>query len=246
MARPKKKAPPPGGATESDIQALIAANPPVMVPIGSILIDPNNANTHDRRSIDGIKGSIAKFGQVDPLLVRKATGVLIGGEGRLTAMQELGFTEVEARFLDVDQTTATGLALALNRTQQLSRFDDAIVVAQLQALEADGFDVGSLGWNDAEMTALLTLETAAVAEADGSLEFKGEPGGQAMDDDSPPASEIPPSQVRMVQLFLTVSTFPDFEGMVDALADRYGTANTTDTVMECLRREKNRTQEQVA
>jgi len=157
-----------GPGIPDDVKALIASNPPVMVPTGQVLIDPNNANTHDRRSIDGIKGSIAKFGQVDPLLVRKATGVLIGGEGRLIAMQELGFEMVEVRFLDIDQTTATGLALALNRTQQLSRFDDAIVVAQLQALEADGFDVGSLGWNDAEMTALLTLETASVSEANGS------------------------------------------------------------------------------
>lgn len=242
MARKRKEAESAPDPTADDIKALIAKNPPQMWPISRVLLDPNNANTHDRRSIDGIKGSIAKFGQVEPLLVRKANGVLIGGEGRLLAMQELGFQAVEVRPLDVDQVTATGMALALNRTQQLSTFDDAIVVAQLQAMESDGFDVSALGWNDAEMTALLTLEVPS----NGPLEFKGEHDGAEVADDGAPAGEVPSSQVRMVQLFLTVATFPAFQEMTDELAERYGTANATDTIMECLRRATNRTDEQAA
>jgi hypothetical protein len=50
----------------------------------------------------------------------------------------------------------------------------------------------------------------------------------------------------MVQLFLTVSTFPDFQQMTDDLAEEYGTSNATDTVMECLRRATHRVDDQAA
>ena len=43
----------------------------------------------------------------------------------------------------------------------------------------------------------------------------------------------------MVQLFLTVETFPEFQKIVTGLATQYQTSNTTDTVMECLRRAVN-------
>lgn len=42
------------------------------VPVASLNPDPANARTHDRRNLDAIKASLAKFGQRLPLVVQKA------------------------------------------------------------------------------------------------------------------------------------------------------------------------------
>jgi len=138
-----------------DFGQMIAAVPIEVWPLEDVILDPNNANVHDRRSIDAIKASIAKFGQVEPLILRKSTGILIAGEGRWVAMQELGFAHVEVRPLDVDATTAAMLSLTLNRTAELSHFDFENVAAQLKGFKADGHDLGVLGWADFELQPLL-------------------------------------------------------------------------------------------
>lgn len=144
--------------TSEELKSLIVSMPAEMWSIGDVLVDPNNARIHDRRSIDGIKGSIAKFGQVESLLVRKATSVLIAGEGRLIAMQELGFTHVEVKPLPVDATTAAALSLTLNRTAELSHFDFESVAAQIKGLKSDGFPIDVLGWAAHELEPLLQAE----------------------------------------------------------------------------------------
>jgi hypothetical protein len=138
-----------------DFGQMIAAVPIEVWPLGDVILDPNNANVHDRRSIDAIKASIAKFGQVEPLILRKSTGILIAGEGRWIAMQELGFAHVEVRPLDVDATTAAMLSLTLNRTAELSHFDFESVATQLKGFKADGHDLGVLGWADFEVENLV-------------------------------------------------------------------------------------------
>jgi hypothetical protein len=163
-----------------DLAALIVSIPIERWSIDDVLIDPNNARIHDRKSIDGIKGSIAKFGQVEPLLLRKATKVLIAGEGRLIAMQELGHEHVEVRPLPVDATTAVALSLALNRTAELSHFDFESVAAQINGLKEDGFSVDALGWTDYELGPLLaaTWEPPSVgkgAKGSGSAADEGNP-----------------------------------------------------------------------
>jgi hypothetical protein len=43
------------------------------------------------------------------------------------------------------------------------------------------------------------------------------------------------SHVRMVQLFLDLETFPEFQELVDVLGEHYQTTTPTDTVMRTLR-----------
>ncbi len=118
------------------------------VEVSSLKIDPSNARKHDAKNLEAIKGSLAKFGQVEPLVVRKATGVVIGGNGRLAAMQANGATQCDIVELDIDATQASALALALNRTSELAAWDDDVLSATLKALDADGFDIGAIGFDD--------------------------------------------------------------------------------------------------
>lgn len=66
-------------------------------------------------------------------------------------------------------------------------------------------------------------ETVAIVRTGGEPEGNGN-------------TEPEPSHVRMVQLFLNRENLPEFQGYCERLATEYGTANVTDTVMECLRR----------
>ncbi len=154
---------------EAEFREMISLIPIEVWPIDDVLLDPNNANIHDRRSIDAIRGSVAKFGQVEPLLIRKATSILIAGEGRLIAMKELGFTHVEVRPLPVDATTAAMLSLALNQTAKHSHFDFESVAAQLKGFKSDGQDISVLGWADYELEPLLN---ATAKPTDGKADGK--------------------------------------------------------------------------
>lgn len=123
------------------------------VPLASIHHDPANVRTHGERNLEAIANSLRSFGQVEPLIVQKSTGKVIGGNGRLTAMQSLGWAEADVVELDIDDTRATALGIALNRTAELAEWDDAGLAALLQSLPTDA--QLAAGWDDGELEALL-------------------------------------------------------------------------------------------
>lgn len=54
--------------------------------------DPANARAHGERNLETIRSSLVRFGQAEPLVVHAGTGRVIGGNGRVVAMRELGWT----------------------------------------------------------------------------------------------------------------------------------------------------------
>jgi ParB-like chromosome segregation protein Spo0J len=60
------------------------------MPLADLHLDASNARQHNERNLEAIKGSLARFAQVEPLVVQKSTGRVIGGNGRLVAMRALG------------------------------------------------------------------------------------------------------------------------------------------------------------
>ena len=83
------------------------------VPLGSLHQDPANARQHGERNLEAIRASLRRFGQAEPLVVHKTTGRVIGGNGRLAAMLELGWGECDIVEIAVDEVTATALGIAL-------------------------------------------------------------------------------------------------------------------------------------
>ena len=124
------------------------------VLLASLAPDPANPRTHDERNLDAIRASLARFGQVDPLVVQKATRRVIGGHGRLQAMKALGWTECDIVELELDDLQATALNIALNRTSDLSTFDLPTLGRLLESLqEADALE--GVGFDQAEMDELI-------------------------------------------------------------------------------------------
>ncbi|MCP4592832.1 MAG: ParB N-terminal domain-containing protein [bacterium] len=97
--------------------------------------DPANARRHDQRNLTAIAASLKEFGQVEPLVVQKGTGKVIGGNGRLTALLADGVEHADVVELDIDDTRAAALGIALNRTAELANWDDDALATTLAALQ---------------------------------------------------------------------------------------------------------------
>jgi DNA modification methylase len=148
--------------------------------------DPANARTHDQRNLGAITASLQRFGQAEPLVVHKATGRVIGGNGRLVAMLALGWTECDVVEVDVDEMTATALGIALNRTAELADWDLATLGELLGTLRTEDALAG-VGFDDDEIDELL----AELGLQDGAGE--GEEG--IADDPVPELPEVPVSRL---------------------------------------------------
>ena len=125
------------------------------VPLATLVADPDNARSHPQKNLDAIKGSLAKFKQVEPLVVNKRTGLVIGGNGRLAAMRDLGWTEADVTEVDLDNTQAAALAIALNRTAETAEWEMEQLGTTLQALREDGFDLADIGFDLDDMADMI-------------------------------------------------------------------------------------------
>jgi len=140
------------------------------VPLDALHLDPANARAHSDRNLAAITASLRRFGQAEPLVVHQATGRVIGGNGRLVAMQNLGWTEADVVEVDLDAIEATALGIALNRTADLASWDTPALVALLQELQQEDALLG-VGYETEDIDELL-----AEIEEDVELRDVDDPG----------------------------------------------------------------------
>jgi hypothetical protein len=134
------------------------------VALDGLHVDPSSARLHPERNLEAIRASLARFQQVEPLVVQRATGRVIGGNGRLVAMRALGWKEADVVELDLTETQATALGIALNRTSELADWDLPTLGRLLESLQVEGALEG-VGYNEAELDSLLKELEAANAPA---------------------------------------------------------------------------------
>ncbi len=144
------------------------------VPLDELHLDPVNAREHGDRNMDSIRSSLARFGQAEPLVVLKGTGRVIGGNGRLAAMRDLGWAECDVVEIDTDAVTATALSIALNRTAELAEWNEPVLGQILDSLRTEGAIEG-IGYSGDEIDLLLAEIQADLEDADGELEQDAAP-----------------------------------------------------------------------
>lgn len=117
------------------------------VPLNTLTLDPANARTHSQRGIESIAASLATYGQRTPIVAqKKADGTLIvrKGNGTTQAARSLGWETIAAVIVEESDTTATGYAIADNRTGEFSTWDFDVLEELLGTLEDEelytGFD----------------------------------------------------------------------------------------------------------
>lgn len=120
---------------------------PLLVPIGSISVDPANVRRHPERNLEAIRASLMRFGQQKPI-VCDSRGIVRAGNGTLEAARSLGWTRIARVATALEGSEATAYSIADNRSGDLATWDVESLVTQLQSLEHDGIEPGSLGFTN--------------------------------------------------------------------------------------------------
>jgi DNA modification methylase len=119
--------------------------------IADLTPDPKNARQHDAKNLKAIEGSLTKFGQRKPIVITEA-GVIVAGNGTVTAAKTLGWETIEAVRVPSDWTAdqVKAFALADNRTAELASWEPEVLASQLIELEAAGFEIAEFGFEKVE------------------------------------------------------------------------------------------------
>lgn len=117
------------------------------VALSSLKQDPNNARTHDEDNLKAIVHSLAKFGQIKPIVVSD-DGTIYAGNGTFIAAEALGWKEITIVKMPADWSEEKRMAYALmdNRTGELAEWDKSVLASQLVDLDAQGWDIKELGF----------------------------------------------------------------------------------------------------
>lgn len=149
------------------------------IPINQLKPNPRNPRVNDA-AVDAVARSIQEFGFNNPIITDADLNVA-AGHTRLKAARKLGLETVPViRVPGLVGSKFTGYTIADNKTAEIAGWDEdllAQIVSELN-LESD-FDLGSLGFDDSELTKL--LDTSVEDEDD-------------KEDDAPPLPEVPVSK----------------------------------------------------
>jgi len=129
------------------------------ISVADLSLDPSNVRKHSRRNLDAIKASLRKFGQQKPIVV-DAKGIVLAGNGTLTAAQELGWTEIQIVRTELAGVEATAFAIADNRTAELAEWEDSLNDV-LKSLQDEGLDLADLGYSPEDLAKMQTPDFAA-------------------------------------------------------------------------------------
>lgn len=141
--------------------------------VDELILDPDNARTHNLKNLDVIKASLTRFGQRKNIVIDQ-NKIVIAGNGTLIAAKELGWKTIQADMVDMSATDKTAYALIDNRAAELAEWDDEILKGQLASLELDGFNIEELGFDDLDLD---DLESAA-ENIEPECEFSAELGNK--------------------------------------------------------------------
>jgi len=131
-------------------------------PVDRLIPYARNPRTHTEEQVAQIAASIAEFGFVNPVLVG-ADGVIIAGHARVMAARKLGLGEVPVIVLDhLSQAQRRALVIADNRLAENAGWDEEMLRVELEALREDDFSLDLLGFEDAEIEALLAESDDAI------------------------------------------------------------------------------------
>src|ERR1700680_3965063 len=120
-----------------------------------------NPRTHSDAQIAQIAGSIAEFGFNNPILVDTKAGI-IAGHGRLLAARKLQLTEVPVIVLDhLTDAQKRAYVIADNQLALNAGWDEAMLAAELAALQQEDFNLGLIGFEDEELALLLAAQDTA-------------------------------------------------------------------------------------
>lgn len=140
---------------------------PLAVPVADLTPFHRNPRNGDLVSI---RESLTVNGQYKAIVVNRGThtgrpGEILAGNHTFQAAVELGWENIAATWVDVDDDAATRIVVVDNRTSDLAGYDSALlaeILEELPDLQGTGYDQTALDeLLDASLPAVLPAETIA-------------------------------------------------------------------------------------
>lgn len=136
-----------------------------LVPIGKLVPYVNNARTHSPEQINKLRSSLREFGFINPVIIDRDFGV-IAGHGRILAAKEEGIKEVPCVFADhLTEAQKKAYIIADNRMAMDAGWDEELLRVEIEALQAEAFDLSLTGFDEKELSDLFK-DDADVQEDD--------------------------------------------------------------------------------
>jgi DNA modification methylase len=143
--------------------------------VGDLLPYINNARTHSEEQINQIAASIREFGFTNPLLI-DGVGTIIAGHGRLHGAKKSGLEEVPCIVLDhLTKAQQKALIIADNQLALNAGWDMDLLSVEMKDLDAEGFDLSLMGFNDDMLANMLKEETEGLTDEDAVPEVPDDP-----------------------------------------------------------------------
>jgi DNA modification methylase len=124
-------------------------------PIGDLIPYARNARTHSEAQVALIAGSIREYGFTNPVLVDGENGI-IAGHGRVMAARKLGLAQVPViELAHLTEAQKRAYILADNKLAEQAGWDRELLALELGDLQDMAVDLTTLGFEAAELDALL-------------------------------------------------------------------------------------------
>ena len=136
-----------------------------LVPIEKLVPYVNNARTHSPEQINKLRSSLREFGFINPVIIDRDYGV-IAGHGRILAAKEEKISEVPCVFADhLTEAQKKAYIIADNRMAMDAGWDEELLRVEIEALQAEAFDLSLTGFDEKELADLFG-DDAEVQEDD--------------------------------------------------------------------------------
>ena len=135
-----------------------------LVDINKLIPYVNNARTHNAQQINKLRSSLREFGFINPVIIDRDFNV-IAGHGRIMAAKEEGIHEVPRVFVDyLTEAQKKAYILADNRMAMDAGWDEELLKVEIEALQAEDFDLSLTGFDESELAGF--FDTADDAKDD--------------------------------------------------------------------------------
>ena len=132
-----------------------------LVPIEKLIPYINNARTHSPEQIKKLRASLREFGFINPVIIDRDFGV-IAGHGRIMAAKEENIKEVPCVFADhLTEAQKKAYIIADNRMAMDAGWDEELLRVEIEALQAEAFDLSLTGFDEKELADLFNDDSDA-------------------------------------------------------------------------------------
>jgi DNA modification methylase len=140
-----------------------------LVSIDKLIPYVNNARTHNAEQINKLRASLREFGFINPVIIDGEYNI-IAGHGRVMAAKEEHIEEVPCVLADhLTPAQKKAYIIADNRMAQDAGWDEELLRIEIEALQAETFDIGLTGFEEQEIADLFGSDDDKVEDDDFDL-----------------------------------------------------------------------------